>query len=110
VGDFGETYTTQEIDEKIARGLAQIEHGETVDGDAGFLQLLSDSAERRRSGKFPDFTSASIKGSNSGVSGTSIHLDSAARAKLPEYDVPVQRARSAQTLSRPRSSVRKGKG
>ena len=46
--DFGETYTTQEIDEKIARGLAQIEHGETVDGDEAFLQLRSDSAERRR--------------------------------------------------------------
>ena len=36
------------IEEKIALGLAQIEQGETIDGDEAFLQLRSESAERRR--------------------------------------------------------------
>lgn len=31
--DLGGTYTREEIEEKIARGLSQIEEGETVDGD-----------------------------------------------------------------------------
>jgi len=46
--DLGNTYTREEIEEKIARGLAQIEQGETIDGDEAFLQLRSESAERRR--------------------------------------------------------------
>jgi Arc/MetJ-type ribon-helix-helix transcriptional regulator len=46
--DLGETYAREEIEEKIAHGLAQVEHGETIDGDEAFLQLRSQSAERRR--------------------------------------------------------------
>ncbi len=37
--DLGEEYTLEEIDEKIARGLAQVERGETVDGGEFFEQL-----------------------------------------------------------------------
>ena len=48
--DLGETYTRDEIEETIARGLAQIEHGETLDGDEAFAQLRARSAERRRKG------------------------------------------------------------
>jgi Arc/MetJ-type ribon-helix-helix transcriptional regulator len=46
--ELGEAYTAREVEEKIARGLDQIERGETIDGDEAFLQLRSDSAERRR--------------------------------------------------------------
>jgi antitoxin ParD1/3/4 len=45
--DLGEAYTRDEIEEKIARGLAQIEQGETIDGDEAFLLLRSKIAERR---------------------------------------------------------------
>ena len=48
--DLGETYTRDEIEETIARGLAQIEQGETVDGDEAFAQLRARNAERRRKG------------------------------------------------------------
>jgi antitoxin ParD1/3/4 len=46
--ELGESYTVEEIDEKIGRGLAQIERGDTIDGDEAFLQLRSENAERRR--------------------------------------------------------------
>jgi predicted transcriptional regulator len=46
--DLGEFYTREEVEEKIARGLAQIEQGETIDGDEAFLQLRSDILARRR--------------------------------------------------------------
>lgn len=37
--DLGEEYTREEIEEKIARGLAQAERGETVDGEEFFEEL-----------------------------------------------------------------------
>ena len=46
--DLGEEYSRAEIDEKIARGLAQAERGEIIDGDEAFRQLRAHSAERRR--------------------------------------------------------------
>ena len=46
--DLGDTYTCGEIEEKIGRGLTQIEQGETVDGDEAFAQLHARSAERRQ--------------------------------------------------------------
>jgi Arc/MetJ-type ribon-helix-helix transcriptional regulator len=46
--ELGEIYSPEEIEEMIARGLAQMEQGETIDGDEAFLQLRSQSAERRR--------------------------------------------------------------
>lgn len=46
--ELGEIYTRTELEEKVALGLAQIERGETIDGDEAFLQLRSQSAERRR--------------------------------------------------------------
>jgi predicted transcriptional regulator len=35
--EFGEEYTREEIEAKIARGLAQIDAGQTVDGEEFFL-------------------------------------------------------------------------
>jgi len=49
--DLGETYTREEIEETIRRGLAQIEQGETIDGDDAFAQLRARSAERRHRGQ-----------------------------------------------------------
>ena len=46
--DLGEAYTREEIEERIARGLAEIEKGETIDGASAFRQLRELSAERRR--------------------------------------------------------------
>jgi antitoxin ParD1/3/4 len=46
--DLGEEYSRDEIEEKIARGLAQAERGETIDGEEAFRQLRAYSAERRR--------------------------------------------------------------
>ncbi len=46
--DLGSTYTREEIEEKIVRGLSQIEAGETVDGDEAFAQLRARSAERQQ--------------------------------------------------------------
>jgi Arc/MetJ-type ribon-helix-helix transcriptional regulator len=46
--DLGEDYTREEVEEKIARGLAQAERGETIDGEEAFRQLRQHSAERRR--------------------------------------------------------------
>mgnify|MGYP000923187929 CR=1 FL=1 len=46
--DLGEEYTPEEIDCRIAEGLADIDHADTVDGDEAFRQLRAFSAERRR--------------------------------------------------------------
>jgi antitoxin ParD1/3/4 len=46
--DLGEEYSREEIEEKIARGLAQAERGETVDGETAFRELRAFAAERRR--------------------------------------------------------------
>lgn len=46
--DLGEEYSREEIEEKIARGLAQVERGETVDGDEFFEQLRLRGEELRR--------------------------------------------------------------
>ncbi len=46
--DLGDTYTRQEIEEKIGRGLAQIASGETVDGEEVFSQLRARSTEQRK--------------------------------------------------------------
>jgi len=37
--EFGEEYTPEEIDAKVARGLAQLEAGEGVDGEEFFESL-----------------------------------------------------------------------
>lgn len=37
--DLGEGYTRQEIEDKIARGVSQLDHGEGVDGDEFFEGL-----------------------------------------------------------------------
>jgi antitoxin ParD1/3/4 len=37
--EFGEEYTREEIDEKIARGLAQLDAGQGVDGEEFFERL-----------------------------------------------------------------------
>ncbi len=49
--DLGEDHTREEVEEKIARGMAQAEHGETIDGEEAFRQLRGYSAERRRHGR-----------------------------------------------------------
>lgn len=46
--DLGEAYSRAEVEAKIARGLAQIERGETVSGQRAFRQLRDHSRERRR--------------------------------------------------------------
>ena len=46
--DLGEEYSREEIEEKIARGLAQAERGETVDGDEFFEHLRLRGEELRR--------------------------------------------------------------
>jgi predicted transcriptional regulator len=46
--DLGEEHSREEIEEKIARGLAQAERGETVDGDEFFEQLRLRGEELRR--------------------------------------------------------------
>jgi predicted transcriptional regulator len=45
--DLGEDYTREEVEEKIACGLAQAERGEAIDGDEAFRRLRAHSAERR---------------------------------------------------------------
>jgi len=37
--EFGEEYTREEIDSKIARGLAQLEDGKGIDGEEFFERL-----------------------------------------------------------------------
>jgi Arc/MetJ-type ribon-helix-helix transcriptional regulator len=46
--EFGEEYTRQEIEEKIARGISQLDRGEGVDGDAFFEELRHRGDELRR--------------------------------------------------------------
>ena len=48
--DLGQAYSRQELEEKIARGMAQIERGETVDGDEFFeqLRLHGEALSRKR--------------------------------------------------------------
>jgi antitoxin ParD1/3/4 len=46
--DLGEDYTREEVEEKIALGLAQAERGEVIDGEEAFRQLREHSAERRQ--------------------------------------------------------------
>jgi len=48
--DLGEEYSREAIEEKIARGLAQAERGETVDGAQFFeqLRLRGEEIQRRR--------------------------------------------------------------
>jgi antitoxin ParD1/3/4 len=45
--EFGEEYTREEIDRKIARGLAQREEGQGIDGEA-FFERLQRSPENPR--------------------------------------------------------------
>jgi len=48
--EFGEEYTRQEIEEKIARGLSQLDRGEGVDGDEFFekLRVRGEELQRQR--------------------------------------------------------------
>lgn len=46
--DLGEEYSREEIEEKLACGLAQVERGETVDGDEFFEQLRLRGEDLRR--------------------------------------------------------------
>ena len=48
--EFGEEYTRQEIEEKIARGISQLDRGEGVDGDEFFekLRLRGEDLRRQR--------------------------------------------------------------
>jgi len=48
MSDYVEQYSPEEIEAKIARGLAQAERGETVDGETAFRDLRAFAAERRR--------------------------------------------------------------
>ena len=45
--EFGEEYTIQEIEEKIARGLSQLNCGEGVDGEEFFEKLRARGKELR---------------------------------------------------------------
>jgi len=46
--EFGEEYTRDEVEAKIARGLSQLERGEGVEGDQFFEKLLRRGEELRR--------------------------------------------------------------
>jgi antitoxin ParD1/3/4 len=46
--EFGEEYTRQEIEEKIARGLSQLDRGGGLDGDEVFERLRVRGEELRR--------------------------------------------------------------
>ena len=46
--EFGEEYTRQEIEEKIARGLSQLDRGEGLDGDQAFEKLRRRGEELQR--------------------------------------------------------------
>jgi predicted transcriptional regulator len=46
--EFGEEYTREEIEEKIARGLSQLDRGEGLDGDEVFEKLRVRGEELRR--------------------------------------------------------------
>lgn len=45
--DLGQAFSREEIEEKIARGLAQAERGETIDGEEAFRQLRAYATGRR---------------------------------------------------------------
>ena len=45
--EYGQEYTREEVEEKIARGLAQLERGEGVDGEEFFEQLRKRGQELR---------------------------------------------------------------
>jgi hypothetical protein len=45
--EYGQEYTREEVEEKIARGLAQLEKGEGVDGEKFFEQLRKRGQELR---------------------------------------------------------------
>jgi antitoxin ParD1/3/4 len=49
--EFGEEYTRQEIEEKIGRGLSQLDRGEGLDGEAVFEKLRLRGEELRRQGR-----------------------------------------------------------
>lgn len=46
--ELGEEYTQQEIDEKISRGIHQLQRGEGLDGDEFFEKLRVRGEELRR--------------------------------------------------------------
>ncbi len=46
--NLAEDDTRDEVEEKIARGLAQAERGEVIDGEEAFRQLRDYSARRER--------------------------------------------------------------
>jgi antitoxin ParD1/3/4 len=48
--ELGEEYTRQEIEEKIARGLSQLDRGEGLDGDEVFekLRVRGEELQRQR--------------------------------------------------------------
>jgi antitoxin ParD1/3/4 len=46
--ELGEEYTQQEIEQKISRGLGQLQRGEGVDGDEFFNKLHLRGEELRR--------------------------------------------------------------
>ena len=48
--ELGEEYTRQEIEEKIARGLTQLDRGEGLDGDEVFenLRVRGEELQRQR--------------------------------------------------------------
>ena len=46
--ELGEDYSREEIEEKITRGLAQVERGDTVDGEEFFEHLRLRGEELRR--------------------------------------------------------------
>jgi predicted transcriptional regulator len=46
--DQGQELGREEVEEKIARGLAEAERGETIDGEEAFRQLRAHAAELRR--------------------------------------------------------------
>ena len=45
--EYGQEYTREEVEEKIAWGLAQLERGEGVDGEEFFEQLRKRGQELR---------------------------------------------------------------
>jgi predicted transcriptional regulator len=45
--EYGEEYAREEVEEKISRGLAQLERGEGVDGEEFFEQLRKRGEELR---------------------------------------------------------------
>ncbi len=46
--ELGEEYTAQEIEEKIANGMAQLDRGESVDGEEFFARLRVRGEELRQ--------------------------------------------------------------